>query len=283
MANQGLAPRGPAPPICRRAGGRIRQTPALGGRTRVPPCSPALAMCDPSYSSSALFPRLGNGVTGPHSGSPRDRRCWGGRSTPPGTGGGLGTVWHTYHCGVLGSHPACLREAVTCPDLGSGAPRGGGRGRRAGPAGPGSPCPHCGLLSRVSSFGACQSLGEPWAPTQTRVWRRPRGGQTAEACGLRGLQGRTLSLSIQKPVPCPPPIPPPTTVTTLGHSGSSGLLARVQTSLCGRHPGSPWARILIWGVQPPPAQSWGIWPLSAHASVHPNVPQVPTAPGRQRQ
>lgn len=216
MANQGLAPRGPAPPTCRRAGGRIRQTPALGGAPEFTP-APRPWPCDPSYSSSALFPRLGNGVTGPHSGSPRDRRCWGGRRTPPGTGGrAQDSVAHLPLWGA-GEPPSVLEG---CSDL--SRPRfrsapGGGRGRRAGPAGPGSPCPHRGLLSRVSSFGACQSPGEPWAPTQTRVCRRPRGGQTAEACGLRGPQGRTLSLSVQKPVPCPPPIPPPT-VTTLGHS-----------------------------------------------------------------
>lgn len=184
MANQGLAPRGPAPPTCRRAGGRIRQTPALGGRTRVPPCSPALAMCDPSYSSSALFPRLGNGVTGPHSGSPRDRRCWGGRSTPPGTGGGLGTVWHTYHCGVLGSHPACLREAVTCPDLGSGAPRGAAGAGGRGPWGRAAP------VHTVDSSAASAASGP------ARAWVN-RGLPHRHACGADPEEARQ-----QRPAVC---------------------------------------------------------------------------------
>lgn len=193
----------------------------------------------------------------------------------------LGAAWCAYYCGALGSHPVCLREAVTCPDLGSGAPVRAGQ-EPPGPAGPGSPGLESGLRSLMDSV-ASAATGPARAGVSRElpcVFVADHEVRQQRPAVCWGPRARHCHLSVQKPGPCPPPIPPPPN-TTLGPTGSSGSLARVQTLLCGRHPGSPWARLLIWGAQPPSAQSWRIWPLSAHASVHPNAPQGSTASGRR--
>lgn len=133
----------------------------------------------------------------------------------------------------------------------------------------------CGFTS-VCIFGAWQSWGEPRASV-VRVCRRLRGGRTAEVRGPLGPRGQTPSSQRPETRALPPAHPPPTT-PPWGPRVARGhwLVSRLHSG----HPGSPWARPLIWGAQPLSAQSWGIRPLSTHASVRPSAPQVSTAPGR---